>query len=253
MEKTIVRKPLLYLLVKDEIMNYIRENQLEPGVLLPTETQLCNRFGISRGTLREAVRVLEEEGVVRRRAGVGTFICSSSNPIHSTLNINEGVTEMILGRGMEPGTRDLKIEKVKASSGLAGELELSPGDLVTSITRVRLADGVPVAHIIDFLPVTIMPETFFQEYTGGSLYEYLEKTMGMELSHSMLFIRPTTAVKPVARALGIQPGSLLMFLRQTDRDINNRPVHHLRHTGLQTALILKSLEDGRHKNLEKRR
>jgi GntR family transcriptional regulator len=226
MEKTIVRKPLLYLLVRDEIMNYIRENQLEPGVLLPTETQLCNRFGISRGTLREAVRVLEEEGVVRRRAGVGTFICSSSNPIHSTLNINEGVTEMILGRGMEPGTRDLKIEKVKASSGLAGELELSPGDLVTSITRVRLADGVPVAHIIDFLPGTIMPETFFQEYTGGSLYEYLEKTMGMELSHSMLFIRPTTAVKPVARALGIQPGSLLMFLRQTDRDINNRPVHH---------------------------
>jgi len=226
MVKTIVRKPALYLLVKDEIMNYIRENQLEPGVLLPTEPQLCSRFGISRGTLREAVRVLEEEGVLRRRAGVGTFICSSSNPIHSTLNINEGVTEMIMGRGMKPGTRAMKIEKVKASGSLASELELTPNDLVTAITRVRLADEIPVAHIIDFVPLTIMPETSFQEYTGGSLYEYLEKTLGIELRNSMLSIRPTNAVKSVAHALGIRPGSLLMFLRQTDRDINNRPVHH---------------------------
>ena len=226
MVKTIVRKPALYLLVKDEIMNYIRENQLEPGVLLPTEPQLCSRLGISRGTLREAVRGLEEEGVLRRRAGVGTFICSSSSPIHSTLNINEGVTEMITGRGMKPGTRDMKIEKVKPSSVVASELELTPSDLVTSVTRVRLADEIPVAHIVDFLPLTIMPEAFFQEYTGSSLYEYLEKSLGIELRNSMLSIRPTTAAKSIAGALGIRPGSLLMFLRQTDRDINNRPVHH---------------------------
>lgn len=224
--KTMVRKPLLYQLVKDEVMNYIRENRLEPGVLLPTETQLCSQFGISRGTLREAVRVLEEEGIVRRKAGVGTFICSSSNSIRSTLNINEGVTEMIIGRGMKPDTKDMRVEKVKASDIVAGELGLTPGDLVTSITRVRLADGIPVAHIIDFLPLTILPETFFQEYTGGSLYEYLEKKLGIKLANSMLFIRPTTAVKSVARALAIRPGSLLMFLRQTDRDIDNRPVHH---------------------------
>ncbi|MGZ6229503.1 MAG: GntR family transcriptional regulator [Syntrophales bacterium] len=221
-----VRKPLLYQLVKDEVMNYIRENRLEPGVLLPTETQLCSQFGISRGTLREAVRVLEEEGIVRRKAGVGTFICSSSNSIRSTLNINEGVTEMIIGRGMKPDTKDMRVEKVKASDIVASELGLTPGDLVTSITRVRLADRIPVAYIIDFLPLTILPETFFQEYTGGSLYEYLEKKLGIKLANSMLFIRPTTAVKSVARALAIRPGSLLMFLRQTDRDIDNRPVHH---------------------------
>ena len=221
-----LRKPLLYQLVKDEIMNYINENRLEPGVLLPTETQLCSRFGISRGTLREAVRVLEEEGVVRRKAGVGTFICSSSNSIGSTLNINEGVTEMIQGRGMKPDTKDMRIETVKASDIVASELGLTPGDPVISITRVRLADGTPVAHIIDFLPLTILPETFSQEYRGDSLYEYLEKKLGIKLANSMLFIRPTIAIKSVARALAIRPGSLLMFLRQTDRDIDNRPVHH---------------------------
>ena len=224
--KTILRKPLLYQLAKDGLMNYIRENGLESGVLLPSETQLCARFGISRGTLREAVRALEEEGVVRRKAGAGTFICSSTNQLQSTLNLNDGVTEMIIGRGMKPDTRDMKIEKFKASASVARELGLTPGDIVARITRVRLADGVPIANIIDFLPLTILPETFFHEYTGGSLYEYLEKMVGIELGNSMLFIRPTIADKSVARALGIRPGSLLMFLRQTDRDINNRPIHY---------------------------
>lgn len=219
-----VKSSQLYLLVKDEILSYIRENGLEAGTLLPPESQLSSQLGISRGTLREAMRVLEEEGVVRRKQGLGTFICNTKNLIRSTLDINESVSEMLIGKGMKPGSRDTKIEKIKASKKLAEKLDLKQGDPIISLTRLRTANEVPIAHTIDFLPLGIVPETFSQDFGGGSLYTYMEERLGIELTNSILRIQPIKAPKSIARALDIKPGTLLMLLEQTDRNTNFVPV-----------------------------
>lgn len=219
-----VRQPQLYLLAKEEILNHILKNRLEPGTLLPPENQLATQLGISRGTLREAMRVLEEEAVVRRRQGVGTFISDSHDRIHSTLDMNEGVSEMIIGRGKRPGSRDTKIEEIKASRKLADQLNVKPGDPIISLTRIRTADDVPVAYTMDFLPLGIVPPTFSQDFRGGSLYTYMEELLGIELTQSMLRIQPIKAPKSMAHALDIRPGTLLMLLKQTDRDTNFVPV-----------------------------
>ena len=219
-----VKSPQLYVLAKDEILTYIHENALAVGDLLPPESHFVSRLGISRGTLREAMRVLEEEGVVRRKQGIGTLICDATNPIRSTLDINESVSEMILGKGMQPGSKDTKIEEIKADNELAQRLNLNVENPLISLTRVRTADEIPVAYTIDFLPLGLIPQTFFQDFIGGSLYTYMEEKLGIELTNSMLQIQPTRAPKAIALSLDVKPGTLLMLLKQTDTNTSNKPV-----------------------------
>jgi len=219
-----VKSPQLYLLVKDEILGYIHENGLKIGTLLPPESHFVSQLGISRGTLREAMRVLEEDGVIRRKQGVGTLICDTKNLIRSTLDINESVSEMIMGKGMTPGSKDIKVEKIETGEKLAGKLNLNPGDPVTSITRIRTADEIPVAYTIDFLPLAFVPVNFSEDFKNGSLYAYMEEKLGLGLSNSLLKIRPIKATDSIARKLEIKPGDLLLLLEQTDTNMNNVPM-----------------------------
>lgn len=219
-----VKSPQLYLLAKDEILNYIYESGLAAGTLLPAESHFVNQLGISRGTLREAMRVLEEEGVVRRKQGIGTLICDTKNLIRSTLDINESVSEMIIGKGMKPGSKDTRIEKIRAHKEISEKLNINPGDPVISLTRVRTANKVPVAYTIDFLPLGIFPATFSQDFENGSLYTYMEEKLGTELTNSILQIQPIKASKSIARNLDIKPGTLMMLLKQTDTNTSNEPL-----------------------------
>jgi GntR family transcriptional regulator len=219
-----VKSPQLYLLAKDEILKYISENRPTIGTLLPPESHFVSQLGISRGTLREAMRVLEEEGVIRRKQGIGTLICDPHNLIRSTLDINESVSEMILGKGLKPGSKETRIETVRAGEELAEKLDLKSNDAVISLTRVRTADGIPVAYTIDFLPSALVPETFSREFKAGSLYTYMEEQLGLELTNSMLQIQPVKAPKSIARSLDIDQGSLLMLLKQTDTNTINEPI-----------------------------
>ena len=69
------------------------------------------------------MRVLEEEGVVRRKRGIGTLICDTHNLIRSTLDINESVSEMILGKGMNPGSKDCRLDRIYANQEVAEKLK----------------------------------------------------------------------------------------------------------------------------------
>jgi GntR family transcriptional regulator len=219
-----VKSPQLYLLAKDEILGYIHENGLEIGTLLPPESHFVSRLGISRGTLREAMRVLEEEGVIKRKQGVGTLICDTKNLIRSTLDINESVSEMIIGKGMKPGSKDTKFKKIAAGKQLSKKLNLTPGDPVISLSRVRMANNSPVAYTIDFFPPALVPDNFPQDFKSGSLYTYMEERLGLELSNSMLKIQPIKAPNSIARSLEMKQGDLLLLLEQTDTNTNNVPM-----------------------------
>ena len=219
-----VKSPQLYLLVRDEILGHIHDNQIMPGALLPSESELTRKLGISRGTLREAMRVLEEEGVVRRMQGLGTFVCDTNNVIRSTLDLNESVSEMIIGKKMKPGSKESKIEKTKASQKIAGKLNLNRDDPIIALTRVRTANDVPIAYTIDYVPANLVPKTLPEDFPGGSIYTYLEERLGIGLTNSMVHIQPIRAPKEIAKTLDIKPGDLLMLLKQTDRNANFEPV-----------------------------
>ncbi len=218
------RPSSLYLSVKDEIVELIAKGELKPGDKLPSEYELAKKLGVSRMTLRESLRALEEEGLVARKQGVGTFVKARSQRIKSILDINYGVSEMITNMGFRPGTQENKVEEVMADAHLAKTLNIAEGAKVITIERVRTADKIPVVYSLDMIPDSIVPDIKDIQNFYGSVYDYLEQKCHVILSSSMARLFPTKAVRKLANKLNIKISSPLFLLEQTDTDQAGRPV-----------------------------
>lgn len=223
MIKRVKQRPL-YLQAKEEIRRFIDESGLKNGDLLPPEGSLCERLGISRGTLREAMRALEEEELVVRKQGIGTYVTHNELLISSTLDLNEGVTEMIRGKGMVPGSRHICIEEIKPNRKIGKELGLDNLETVFLIKRVRTANDVPVAYTQDFIPAKLISDKLLEQLGEGSLYSLIENELQIQLASSVLKLKPVKATKTMACELGIRQGDLLVFLQQTDASTTGLPI-----------------------------
>jgi GntR family transcriptional regulator len=218
------RPSSLYLSVKDEIVDLIAKGMLKPGDKLPSEYELSKKLGVSRMTLRESLRALEEEGLVARKQGVGTFVKARSRRIKSILDINYGVSEMIANMGFRPGTQEINVEEVMADAHLAKTLNIAEGAKVITIERVRTADKIPVVYSLDMIPDAIVPDITDIQKLDGSVYDYLEQKCHVILSSSTARLFPTKAMRIMAKKLNIKMNSPLFLLEQTDTDQAGSPV-----------------------------
>src|SRR6187431_2283190 len=120
---------------QQELRQAITGGTFRPGSQLPTEAELCEMLGVSRTVVREALRVLEEEGLVARRHGVGTFV--RNHPILKNLNFNFGITEMIESAGLKSGTSHFVIQTENADQEKAEQLHVPVGTSLITVERVR--------------------------------------------------------------------------------------------------------------------
>jgi GntR family transcriptional regulator len=218
------RPSSLYLFVKDEIEELIAKGEFKFGDQLPSEHDLSRRYRVSRMTLREALRALEEEGLVARKQGTGTFVKASSQRIKSILDVNYGVTEMIKNMGFHPGTKEIKVEEVLADSHMVKALNVKEGSKIITIERVRTADNAPVVYTLDMIPVSVLSNIDDIKELGESVYDFLEKKCNVVLSSSMARLFSAKATRKLANKLKIKLNSPLFLLEQMDTDQTGRPV-----------------------------
>src|SRR5690606_21282713 len=142
-----------YLVVMEQIKEKIKNGELEPGEKFPSEMAFAKELGVSRNTLREALRILEEENIIIRKHGVGTFV--NEKPIFSG-GIEElfSITDMIEREGKNPGTEILFTGFVDPHSDDVEELKLKENEQVYLVKRVRTADDIPVVYCIDKIPAS---------------------------------------------------------------------------------------------------
>ena len=204
-----------------------------PGSQLPPEPELAAELGVSRATLREALRSLEDEGLVRRTRGAGTFVADRPR-VANNLDANFGVTDAIRASGMEPGTLHGTVRVEAASADEAERLDLEPGEDVVVVDRVRTADGRPVVFSRDILAAQLTGEDadLLRRLERTSVYEVLERDLGVVIHHGLATFRPTRADGHLASRLEVPKGTLLLYIRQVDFDGQGRPVvssheHHL--------------------------
>ena len=215
-------RPLLPDVVRSELRRAIIEGEFPPGSKLPNEEALCERFSVSRITLREAVRGLIEDGYVIRRQGAGTFV-TSGPALRNSLDTNFSYTEYLESTGIKVSKKVLDATRMTADSEVISELELSTHTEVVVVRRVRIAGRKPAIFSIDSLPADIVDARTDLKAFSGSLYKLLS-SRGHDIDHARAVVTPTLATADQAKILEVPKGTPLQHLKQVDYDTGGRPV-----------------------------
>ncbi len=198
--------------VANTLREAIHAGTFRVGERLPMETLLADQLGVSRATLRDGLRILEAEGLILRRGGVGTFV----TPIRSGIERLYGITEFIRRAGYTPGIRELRLRTEPADPEVAQALELPARGLVFHLSRTYTADGRPVIQCEDFVPERLVPPSAHLASFRGevSLYEVLRERCGLEIARAVATIVPILPDAELARKLDVPHDEPLLVLEQ---------------------------------------
>jgi len=170
--------PKYYQLAR-RLSDQIAAGTLGPNDQLPTEEELSRDYHLSRGTVREAVRLLENDGLVRRERGRGTFVTAVRQP--SSLFSLMPFSEAMHRQNREPTTRVLQATTLPASEKVAERLALAPNESVIHIARLRLADNQPVVYEERYLAHTLCPGLLGEDLTTSSVHTLMVFKYGVSL------------------------------------------------------------------------
>jgi GntR family transcriptional regulator len=218
------RRPL-YVQAEEALMKLLNADY-RAGDRLPPEPQLALQLGISRSTLREAMRSFEERGLISRRQGVGTFVTAPSNGavIESGLESLESVDALARRKGLDVADRDVEITETPADELVACRLRLAPGAPVVKVARTKIADGRPVAYIVDIVPASIVALDELRAGFHGSVLDFLQARGRPALSYAWAHIISTVAGAGLAARLQALPTTPLLLLEESLYSTDGAPV-----------------------------
>jgi len=201
------------------LLSLIRAGTYQPGEQLPSENELATQLGISRPTLREALHNLEQEGVVVRRHGVGTFIASGyGRRLESGLERLESILTLAARQGMQIRCEGLEAKEEPADSELAERLQVSQGTPLTCVCRVIMVDRTPVAYMFDAVPASILAPRNVDGAFNGSVLDLLRQKVNLPIALAIADIVALNADAFLARKLSIEPGQAILLIEETLMD-----------------------------------
>jgi GntR family transcriptional regulator len=181
-----------------------------PGDRLLTEPALAKQLGVSRATLREAMRIFESQGLIRRRQGSGTYVTHPSAIIDSGLEVLESIETLAKRIGLSVTMGIHRIDLRSATSEEAQVLGIDQGSQVLQISRIIETEDRPVAYLVDILPENILSTEELKAGFHGSVLDVLLQRGTPILTASRTEITASTATAELARAMGIQRGDVLL-------------------------------------------
>ena len=227
-ELRIDRRPL-HIQAQQHILRLVEEGTYEPGEQLPAESSLASQLGISRPTLREALFNLEQEGVIVRRHGVGTFVAPAyGERMTSGLERLDSVLAIAERHGRSTRVLRLRVEELPADENLAAKLGLSPSDPVTCVRRTIAVEGRSAAFLIDYAPVEVLPPQAVDESFDGSVLDLLARRDSVRICEAIAEITALNADEALAEHLEIDPGEALLRLSETLLAEDLAPVEYSR-------------------------
>jgi len=197
-----------------------------PGQRLPSEPALASQLGVSRATLREAMRTYESQGLIRRRQGSGTYITHPSMIIDTGLEVLESIETLAERIGLPVTMGVWQIEQRPAKDNECISLGITDNCDVVQISRVIEAEGRPVAYLIDILPCDVLNTDEIDNGFTGSVLDLLLRRGTPGLVVSRAEISAVTATPDLAKALGIQRGDVLLYLNSLLYAENGRVIDY---------------------------
>ena len=219
---TVARKQPLY----DQLVDILRDkilSELKPNDMLPSERELTVRYGLSRTTVRLALQELENQGLVYRRHGKGTFV--AGNGLKATnLSQTYSFSDQMRRLGREPKTTILEFGTIEATKYYAMRMGVHIGDRLYRIKRLRLADDVPMMLERTFLPVRNFMSLKREDLERASLYDVFEQTYHEKIRVAEEEFFASVASAEDAKLLGIGEGAPVLDLARVTSNEGNEVI-----------------------------
>jgi GntR family transcriptional regulator len=211
-----------YYQLKEILEKRISAGEFQPDDQFPTDENLCNEYGLSRGTVRRAIDMLVEEGRLRREQGRGTFV---TVPLLTQMFFRlSSFDEEMRQRGRTPSTKLLHLKVIPADVPVAADLELAVGEDVIEITRLRLADNQPMALETRYLAYRICPDLLQEDLENQSIHNLLIDKYNIPLIRARHMIEAHVLTAREAEVLQSRTGSAGFFVSRVTYTLNDRPV-----------------------------
>ena len=213
----VIRLPLaasepLYVRLKIALRDLIR-NRLQPGDRLPSEIELCERYDISRITVRQALGALESEGAIERRQGRGSFVCQPK--LQEPVAYFGSFSEEVAAQGKRGSSRLVSVETMEADSRVSVQLRIDPGTKVMKIRRVRCVGKTPICYQVSYVSHALVPNITRADLRRGSLYKYLERALNEAIHEADETIEAISADPYRADLLEVAEGAALLLINRT--------------------------------------
>lgn len=221
-----------YIQLIELLKGKISSREWKPGDQILSEPELCDVYGVSRTVVRQALREIELEGLVIRKKGKGTFVAEPK--------IDESLAQKLTGfyhdmveRGLTPVTQVLNQAVVPASKLVSEYLKIPLDTPVIQLRRLRSINDDPIVLVTSYLPYSLCPQVATHNFTDQSLYEFLENSCGLLITHGRRYIEAALANESEAELLQIEPGDPLLSLNSVSFLEDDTPVeyYHALHRG----------------------
>ncbi len=220
------KSPLpIYYQIQQIITEKIKSGELKPGDKIPSEHELCEQFGVSRMTIRQAINNLVKETQLYRKRGIGTFV--QQTKVTQALEGLSSFTEDMKARGLNPSSKLISFAVKPASLYVAKHLGIEIESDIYEIQRIRLADNEPIAIERAYIPVYILP-SLSVDTVQQSIYQYVETESGHKLIRAVQEIEATIVNEEDAKWLEIEEGAPILILEQCSYIEGDIPLEFVR-------------------------
>jgi GntR family transcriptional regulator len=215
----------LALQVRDAIRQMLKDKFYRAGDRLPSEESLVETFGVSRATVREALKLLEEEKIIHVRHGLGRFVAHDpTSMLSEDITQLESVTEMARDMGIPIETEIISFNKIGADEIIRARLNLQPDECVYILERARQASGETVIFSIDIFPCVIAPGEVNPELFIGSLLSVIEGQWAHPLAYSRATLSAELLSPDLCEKTHDHNRNVWVLLEQVNYDQQDRPV-----------------------------
>ncbi len=208
------------------VANSLREelrHEYIVGGRLPSEPELAAQYGVSRGTVRQALAVLEREGVIIRRQGAGTYVHYISRAQTRAEHAYE-FTDLLRSAGFDPTIRLDSFGYEPLSAELAAQVDMEPETPALVVCKTFLASGQPAIHCIDRIPQKSIIAPFGDEELQQPIFDFMRERCHLVTVQNLAELIPSVASPQIAGILQIQPGAPLLRIDEVGYDVDGTAV-----------------------------
>ena len=213
----------------NRLLYEMREGLYAGADRLPPEIELAKQFGISRTLVRDCLSILEREGFINRKHGVGTIINKQVLNVATRMDLEKEFLQMVADAGYEAQIAWSRVTKIAADTNVANKLAIEPGDEVYCTERLITADGRPAIYCTDYIALKLIKDkNYDEELLRQPIFIFLEEKCGIKVSMDVTEVSAVVADEQLCEIFNTKQSCPLLYMDEVGYEFFGTPVLYSR-------------------------